>query len=92
MNKSEMVTEFKDKFGISRAKADELVNGVFDLMVAALKKDGELSIPKFGRFNLVYVPAKESPNNFSGDGVYHIPAHYRVKYNPYQTLKDAVNE
>lgn len=91
MNKSEMVTEYKEKFGISRAKADELVSGVFDIMIDALKEKGELSIPKFGRFNLVYVAEKESPNNFEGNGTYVIPAHYRIKFNAYQTLKDKVN-
>src|SRR5579864_7090503 len=52
MKKSDFIAEFATKTGMSRAKADEAVNAVLDLITETLQKGDKLTLTGFGSFEV----------------------------------------
>ncbi len=50
MTKADLVNKLAAKAGITRVKAEALVNTVFDSMVEALMRDDRIEIRGFGSF------------------------------------------
>lgn len=50
MSKEKIISAASIDFGLSKEKAEKTVNAVFDTVLKALNKEGELSIQKFGSF------------------------------------------
>ena len=50
MNKKELVDKIAIEQGISKAKAEEVVNAVFSTIVDELKSGEQVKIPGFGNF------------------------------------------
>ncbi len=50
MTKADLINLVSDKAGITRVKAEAVVNTIFDTMVEALMKDDRIEIRGFGSF------------------------------------------
>ena len=50
MTKADLINIISDKAGITRVKAETVVNTIFDSMVEALLKDDRIEIRGFGSF------------------------------------------
>lgn len=77
MNKEKIISAVSIDIGLSKEKAEKVVNAVFDTVMKALKKDGELAIQKFGRFKF----CSENDNERSS----------RIKFIPAKKLALRVN-
>lgn len=59
MTKADLINHISEKSGITRAKAEMMVNIVFNSMIEALLKDDRIEIRGFGSFtNKIYDPYK----------------------------------
>lgn len=77
MDKEKIISAVSIDIGLSKEKSEKVVNAVFDSVMKALKKEGELAIQKFGRFKIY----SESDNDKSG----------RIKFIPAKKLSLRVN-
>ena len=50
MTRADLVNHISEKSGITRVKAETVVNTIFDSMIEALLKDGRIEIRGFGSF------------------------------------------
>lgn len=50
MTKADLINQISEKAGITRVKAEAVVNTIFDSMIDALKKDDRIEIRGFGSF------------------------------------------
>ncbi len=50
MTKADLINLVSDKAGITRVKAEAVVNTIFDTMIEALMKDNRIEIRSFGSF------------------------------------------
>jgi len=55
------------------------------------REEVEVSLPNVGKISFVYVPLKEGVSNLTGKKV-KMGDKFRVKFTPYNSLKDAINE
>jgi integration host factor subunit beta len=50
MTKADLINQISEKAGITRVKAETVVNTIFDSMIEALMKDDRIEIRGFGSF------------------------------------------
>ena len=62
MNKQALVEWVHEKIGGTKVQAEEVVNGMFDAIVATLKKGGEVSIAGLGIFSVKTRAARMARN------------------------------
>lgn len=89
MNKQSLVEWVQGKLGGTKVQAEEVVGGMFDAMVATLKKGGEVSIAGFGIFVIKSRAARTARNPKTGEMV-KVAAKKVVKFRPAKALKEAV--
>ena len=89
MNKRALVEWVHGKLGGTKVQAEELVDGMFDAMVATLKKGGEVSIAGFGIFSVKGRAARMARNPKTGEQV-KVAAKKVPKFRPAKALKDMV--
>lgn len=89
MNKQALVEWVHGKLGGTKVQAEELVDGMFDAMVATLKKGGEVSIAGFGIFSVKGRAARMARNPKTGEQV-KVAAKKVPKFGPAKALKDMV--
>ncbi len=90
MNKTDLIDLLAEKLELSKAKAGEAVDLVFDSITDALKRDGEVSFVKFGTFKRKHRAARTGRNPQTGKEI-KIEASNSVAFKPGKALKDAVN-
>tara|TARA_R110002124_G_scaffold246052_2_gene411149 strand:+ start:10024 stop:11136 length:1113 start_codon:yes stop_codon:yes gene_type:complete len=87
---SELVKSFAEAHNITQQKADELIRGLFDIVLDDLEKDGKASITNFGSFELKEVAERMGINPQTKEEIV-IPAHTKVSFKPYKALETTVN-
>ncbi|XWN36893.1 MAG: HU family DNA-binding protein [Balneola sp.] len=87
---SELVKAFADQHDLTQQKAEDLIRGVFDLVIDDLEKDGKASITSFGSFELKDVAERTGINPQTKEEIV-IPAHKKVSFKPYKALESTVN-
>jgi DNA-binding protein HU-beta len=91
MNKQDLVTVVADSGEMSKAKAGEVLDAVFDSITKALaKKGGEVRLVGFGTFSTSKRKAGKGRNPRTGEEI-KIPASTTVRFKAGKGLKDAVN-
>ena len=91
MNKQDLVAVVADAGDISKAKAGDVVDAIFDAVEKALKqKDGEVRLVGFGTFSTSNRKAGKGRNPRTGEEI-KIPASTTVRFKAGKSLKDAVN-
>lgn len=67
MTKADLINLISEKAGITRVKAETVVNTIFDSMVEALMKDDRIEIRGFGSFVNRYYEARKGRNPRTGE-------------------------
>jgi DNA-binding protein HU-beta len=89
MNKQGLVELVHEKLGGTKVQAEEIVNGIFDAIVATLKKGGEVSIAGIGIFSVKARAARMARNPKTGEAV-KVAATKVPKFRAAKALKEAV--
>ncbi|MGM9970505.1 MAG: HU family DNA-binding protein [Anaeroplasma sp.] len=91
MNKTDIVAIVADKYDLSRRKAEEIVNLVFDSISEGLSNDDKVAISGFGNFEVRTRSARNGVNPRTGEEIT-IPAQSVPAFKPSKQLKDLVNK
>ena len=89
MNKQSLIELVHEKIGGTKVQAEEVVSGMFDAIVATLKKGGEVSIAGIGIFSVKSRAARMARNPKTGAQV-SVPATRVPKFRAAKGLKEAV--
>ena len=87
---SELVKAFAEAHDLTQQKAEDLIRGVFDLVVDDLENNGKASITNFGSFELKEVAERTGINPQTKEEII-IPAHKKVSFKPFKALESTVN-
>ena len=87
---SELIKAFAESNGITQQKAEEMIRGVFDLVIDDLEENGKASITNFGSFELKDVAERAGINPQTKEEIV-IPAHKKVSFKPFKALEQTVN-
>lgn len=87
---SELIKAFAESNGITQQKAEEMIRGVFDLVIDDLEENGKASITNFGSFELKDVAERTGINPQTKEEIV-IPAHKKVSFKPFKALEQTVN-
>ena len=90
MNKGDLIKFVAAKAEISKAKATEAVNAVFEGIEETLKKGDKAAFIGFGTFSVSKRSERKGKNPATGEEIT-IPATNVVKFKAGKALKDAVN-
>ena len=90
MNKMDLIAAVADGTELSRAKAAEVVDAVFNAIEGALEKKDEVRLVGFGTFATAERKASTGRNPRTGEAMT-IAASTTVRFKAGKALKDAVN-
>ncbi len=91
MNKQDIINNIADELDITKVDAKLAFDTVFDTIEKSLKVDKEISLPGFGKFELVRRAARTARNPQTGESI-QIKASWAVKFKVSKTLKDKYNK
>ncbi len=91
MNKAALVDKVNEVLGTTKVQAEQIVDTVFDSIVASLKKGEEVSVAGFGIFSAKVRAARTARNPRTGEMV-KVAAMKVAKFRAAKALKDAVNK
>ena len=89
MNKQELVAAVADAADLSKSKAGEVVDAVFDAIGAALRQNQDVRLVGFGTFSLARRKESQGRNPRTGQEIT-IPASTMVRFKAGKGLKDTV--
>ncbi|MEI6528652.1 MAG: HU family DNA-binding protein [bacterium] len=89
MNKAAIVEAVHGVLNTTKVQAEQVVDKVFDSIVATLKKGEEVSVAGLGIFSVKARAAREARNPRTGETV-KVPAMKVPKFRAAKALKDAV--
>lgn len=89
MNKASIVEKVHEMLGGTKVQAEQVVDAVFDSIVASLKKGEEVSIAGFGIFSSKERAARTARNPRTGESIT-VPAMRVPKFRAAKALKEAV--
>ena len=90
MTKNDLVEHLAEEHELTKVFARDLVDSVFDTIVAAAQKGEEVSIFGFGRFRVAERAARKGRNPRTGEAV-KIAASKSLKFTPARSLKAGLN-
>ena len=91
MNKIDLVAAVAEAANMHQADAADAVDGVFEVITAALKAGEEIRIPGFGVFSVAECGARQGHSPQTGETL-QIAASKRPRFKTLKALKDAVNK
>jgi DNA-binding protein HU-beta len=91
MTQSEIVNTLAESSGLKKAEVKGLFDSISDLAVSEVRKNGEFTLPGFGKLVKATRKAREGRNPATG-AVIQIPAKTTVKFRLGKTMKDAVGK
>ncbi len=89
MTQSEVVNHFADKFDMKRAQVKEVFDELAMLAGTEVKRNGEFTLPGFGKLVLSDRKAREGRNPATGETI-QIPAKTTLKFRLGKAMKDTV--
>ena len=90
MTKSELIDSLAIHSALTKAKAEMVVNCIFDAMTDALKRGEGIEIRGFGSLSLHFRPPRVGRNPKTGEQV-EVPAKYVPHFKPGNELKNRVD-
>jgi DNA-binding protein HU-beta len=90
MNKNDLVAVVAEAGELSKAKAGDIVDAMFEAIQKSLKKKQEVRLVGFGTFSTSKRKAGKGRNPRTGEEI-KIPASTTVRFKAGKGLKDAVN-
>lgn len=91
LTQSEIVNELAEKTGLKKADAKEFFNALSALATSEVKKNGEFTMPGFGKLVKSIRKEREGRNPATGAPIT-IPAKTTVKFRVGKAMKDAIGE
>ncbi|MBA4123549.1 MAG: HU family DNA-binding protein [Acidobacteria bacterium] len=89
MTQTDIINHLADKSGMKKADAKEFFNTLAALATTEVKKNGEFTLPGFGKLVKATRKAREGRNPATGATI-KIPAKTTVKFRLGKAMKDAV--
>ena len=89
LTQTEIINQLAEKSGLKKAQAKEFFNALAALASSEVKKNGEFTVPGFGKLVKATRKAREGRNPATGD-VIKIPAKTTVKFRIGKALKDVI--
>lgn len=89
MTQTEIVNSLADKSGLKKTEVKGLLDAMAELATKEVKKNGEFTVPGFGKLKKTQRKAREGRNPATG-AVIKIPAKTTVKFSLGKAMKDAV--
>lgn len=89
MTQTEIVNDLAEKTGLKKTQAKEFFSALAAMAAAEVKKNGEFTLPGFGKLVKATRKAREGRNPATG-AVINIPAKTTVKFRLGKAMKDAV--
>ena len=89
LTQTEIVNQLAEKSGLKKAQAKEFFNELANMAASEVKKNGEFTIPGFGKLVKTTRKAREGRNPATGDTI-KIPAKTTVKFRVGKAMKDAI--
>jgi len=89
MTQTEIIGALADKTGMTKAQAKDFFNEMAELAKSEVKKNGEFTIPGFGKLVKAHRKAREGRNPATGQPI-KIPAKTTVKFRVGKAMKDSV--
>ena len=91
MTQTDIINHLADKSGMKKSDAKEFFNALATLATSEVKKNGEFTLPGFGKLVKATRKAREGRNPATGATI-KIPAKTTVKFRLGKAMKDAVGE
>jgi DNA-binding protein HU-beta len=89
MTQTEVINQLAEKSGLKKAQAKEFFTAMATLAANEVKKNGEFTIPGFGKLVKTTRKEREGRNPATGDTI-KIPAKTTVKFRVGKALKDSI--
>ncbi|MDE2079357.1 MAG: HU family DNA-binding protein [Patescibacteria group bacterium] len=89
MNKADITDKVHGMLGGTKVQAEQVVEGIIDAIIGALKSGDEVSIAGLGIFSTKMRPARTGRNPRTGETI-KVPAMRVPKFRAAKGLKDAV--
>lgn len=89
MTQTDIINHLAEKSGMKKADAKEFFNSLATLATAEVKKNGEFTLPGFGKLVKATRKAREGRNPATGDTI-KIPAKTTVKFRLGKAMKDSI--
>ncbi len=89
MTQTEIISQLAEKSGMKKAEAKEFFTALAALATSEVKKNGEFTLPGFGKLVKATRKAREGRNPATGKPI-KIPAKTTVKFRLGKAMKDAV--
>ncbi len=89
LTQTEIINQMAEKTGMKKAEAKEFFTALATLATTEVKKNGEFTLPGFGKLVKAIRKAREGRNPATGKPI-KIPAKTTVKFRFGKAMKDAV--
>ena len=89
MTQTDIINHMADTMGLKKTEAKDFFGALSALATSEVKKNGEFTIPGFGKLVKAHRKAREGRNPATGKPI-KIPAKTTVKFRVGKALKDAV--
>jgi nucleoid DNA-binding protein len=90
MTKADLIDSMAKRNELPRPKAEEIVNGLFDDIVAALKKGDKVNISGFGTFSISQRKGRLGRNPKTGESIEIAPSQ-AAKFKAGKILKESLS-
>jgi DNA-binding protein HU-beta len=91
MTKAELIDSVANKAELPKQKAEDIVNGLFDDIVGALKNGDKVNISGFGTFSVSERKARTGRNPKTGEAI-QIAASRAPKFKAGKILKESLGQ
>ena len=89
MTQTDIINQMAEKSGMKKADAKEFFNALAALATSEVKKNGEFTLPGFGKLVKATRKAREGRNPATGATI-KIPAKTTVKFRLGKAMKDSI--
>ena len=90
LTQTEIISNLADSTGLKKAQAKSFFDALASLAASEVKKNGEFTLPGFGKLVKATRKAREGRNPATG-AVINIPAKTTVKFRLGKAMKDSVS-
>jgi DNA-binding protein HU-beta len=90
MTKADLIDSVSSKAELPKQRAEEIVNAVFDDIIAALKNGDKVNISGFGTFSVSHRKARTGRNPKTGETI-QIASSRAAKFKAGKTLKESLS-
>ena len=89
MTQTAIVSSIADKTGLKKSEVKTVFDALTELATSEVKKNGEFTVPGFGKLKKTNRKAREGRNPATG-AIIKIPAKTTVKFSVGKAMKDSV--